>query len=155
MNPLRQHLVNLLTGADAHVDFEAAVKNMPVDTQGKRPSGGAHSPWEILEHLRIAQWDILEYTRNPKHVSPDFPSGYWPSSQAPPNEKAWTKSATAFRSDLKAFAGLIADDSIDLLAPIPHTDGKTALREALVLADHNAYHLGELIAVRRQLGAWD
>jgi hypothetical protein len=104
--------------------------------------------------LRIAQWDILEFCRDSKHVSPDFPSGYWPSSKTPPNEKAWKKSAAAFRADLKAMAGLVADKSTDLFARIPHSEGQTLLREALLVADHNAYHLGQLVLVRRLLGAW-
>jgi len=151
---LREHLVNLLTGDSAHLNFEAAVKNMPADLRGKRPKGAEHSPWEILEHLRIAQWDILEFSRNPKHKSPDFPSGYWPTSPAPPNEQAWKKSMDAFHADLKAMADLVADSSKDLFAKIPHGDGQTILREALVLADHNAYHLGQLVLLRRLLGVW-
>ncbi len=151
---LRQHLLNMLKGGDAHVDFDAAVKNIPANLRGKRPAGAGHSPWEVLEHLRIAQWDILEFSRKPNHKSPDFPSGYWPSTQAPPNEKAWEQSVQAFGKDLKALCELVADESIDLLAPIPHGDGKTILRETLVVADHNAYHLGELVLLRRLLGAW-
>ncbi|MGH9328370.1 MAG: DinB family protein [Terriglobia bacterium] len=151
---LREHLLELLKGGAAHLNFEAAIKAMPASLQGKRPKGAAHSPWEILEHMRIAQWDILEFTRDAKHVSPEFPAGYWPSTQAPPNEKAWEKTARAFRTDLKAMAKLVADESADLLAPIPHGDGQTMLREALLLADHNAYHLGQLVLLRRLLGAW-
>lgn len=151
---LREHLVNLLTGDSAHLNFEAAVKNLPLEVRGKRPKGAEHSLWEILEHLRIAQWDILEFSRNPKHKSPDFPAGYWPTSQAPANEQAWKKSVDAFRADLKAMAELVKDPSTDLFAKIPHGDGQTILREALVLADHNAYHLGQFVLVRRLLGAW-
>jgi len=151
---LREHVLNLLKGDGAHADFETAVKDLPADLRGKRPKGVEHSPWEVLEHLRIAQWDILEFTRNAKHVSPEFPSGYWPSAQAPPNEKAWEKSVAAFRADLKAMADLVANESMDLMAPIAHADGKTVLREALLVADHNAYHLGELVLLRRLLGAW-
>jgi DinB superfamily len=151
---LRQHLVKLLKGGDAHADFDSAVKNLSFALQGKTPKGAEHSPWEILEHLRLAQWDIVEFSRNPKHVSPEFPAGYWPGSAAPPNEKAWGKSAAGFRSDLKGMADLVSNDSTDLYARIPHGDGQTILREALVLADHNAYHLGQLVLVRRLLGAW-
>jgi hypothetical protein len=151
---LREHLLNLLKGDGAHADFDAAVKDLPPSLRGKRPKGSEHSPWEVLEHLRIAQWDILEFSRDAKHVSPEFPSGYWPSAQAPPNEKTWDKSADAFRSDLKAMTELVANESMDLFAPIPHGEGKTILREALMLADHNAYHLGELVLLRRVLGAW-
>jgi len=151
---LREHLVYVLKGDGAHLDFDATVKNMPANLQGKRPKGGAHSPWEILEHLRIAQSDILEFSRNPKHVSPEFPSGYWPKTPAPPDEKAWDKSVKAFRADLKAMSDLVTNEATDLFAPIPHGDGKTILREALLVADHNAYHLGQLVVVRRLLGAW-
>ena len=151
---LREHVVNLLKGGGAHLSFDDAVKDLPADLRGKRPKGADHSPWEILEHLRIALWDILEFTRDPKHVSPEFPSGYWPKTQAPPDAKAWDKSVHAFCADAKALADLVADDSTDLLARLPHGDGQTVLREALVAADHNAYHLGELVLVRRLLGAW-
>lgn len=151
---LREQLVQLLTSGDAHADFDAAVKDLPEEARGKRPKGAEHSPWQLLEHLRIAQWDILEFTRNPKHVSPEFPAGYWPSAAAPPDGKAWEKSVAAFRADLKAMVELVKKESTDLLAPIPHADGKTALREVLVLADHNAYHLGQLVLLRRLLGAW-
>lgn len=153
-NKLREQLIELLKSGNAHADFELAVKDMPFGLRGTRPDGAAHSPWEILEHLRIAQWDILEFTRNAKHVSPDFPTGYWPDKQIPPDEKSWDRSANAFRADLSAMAKLIEDESTDLFAPIPHGDGQTVLREALVLADHNAYHVGELILLRRLLGAW-
>ena len=151
---LREHVVYLLKGDGAHVDFDAAVKDLPAGLRGKRPKDAAHSPWEILEHMRIAQWDILEFTRNARHVSPEFPGGYWPSAQAPPSDKAWEKSAEAYRADLRAITDLVGNESTDLVAPIPHGDGKTILREALLLADHNAYHLGQLVLLRRLLGAW-
>jgi hypothetical protein len=151
---LPEHLVELLNGGHAHIDFENAVKGWPVQLQGKRPEGAAHSPWEVLEHLRLAQWDILEFTRNPKHVSPEFPAGYWPKSPAPPDSKAWNKSVAAFRADLKAMIKIVESKSTDFFAPLPHGDGQTILREALLVADHNAYHLGELLLLRRQLGAW-
>ena len=150
---LREHLLYLLKGDGAHANFEAAVKDIPANLQGKTPKGADHSPWQVLEHLRIAQWDILEFIRNPKHVSPDFPDGYWPSAEAPPNEKAWDESADAFRADLRAMEGLVNNRSTDLLAPIPHGHGKTVLREVLLLADHTSYHLGQLVLLRRLLGA--
>ena len=153
-SPLRKHLLDLLKSAHAHADFETAIKDIPAHLRGEKPPGAAHSLWEILEHMRIAQWDILEFTRNPKHVSPEFPAGYWPGAPAPPNEKAWDKSVTAFRADAQALADLIASESTDLLAPLPHAACKTALEEALLAADHNAYHLGELVLLRRQLGLW-
>ena len=151
---LREHLVSLLISGHAHATFEAATKDIPVELRGKRPKNAEHSPWEILEHLRLAQWDILEFSRDAKHVSPDWPGGYWPKSPAPPDEKAWDKSVRAFRRDLKAMSELVADESTDLHAKIKHGDGQTLLREALLLADHNAYHIGELVLVRRLLGAW-
>jgi len=151
---LRQHLLDLLAGGRAHATFDAAVKNLPVALRGKRPRGAEHSPWEVLEHLRIAQWDILEFSRNAAHQSPAWPRGYWPVTPAPPGKSAWDKSVRAFRRDLKAMCDLVADPSTDLYARIPHGDGQTILREALLVADHNAYHLGELVLVRRLLGAW-
>jgi hypothetical protein len=151
---LRQHLVKLLTGGDAHVDFDAAVNGLPAELRGKRPPGAEHSPWELLEHMRIAQWDIMEFSRDAKHKSPEFPEGYWPKNAVPPSKDAWEKSVHSFRKDLKAICDLVADEKTDLFAKIPHGDGQTILREALVLADHNAYHLGQLVLVRRLLGAW-
>jgi hypothetical protein len=151
---LRQQLVKLLTGGDAHADFEAAVKKMPVELRGKRPKGAQHSPWQLLEHLRIAQWDILEFSRNPKHKSPEWPEGYWPKSPKPAAKGSWDKSVKSFRADLKAMCDLVTDEKTDLFVPIPHGDGQTILREALLVADHYAYHVGQLILVRQLLGAW-
>jgi hypothetical protein len=152
--PVREHIAKLLEGGHAHVTFEAAVKGIPAALRGKRPKGVEHSPWEILEHMRIAQSDILEFSRDAKHVSPEWPSGYWPKSKTPPNDKAWAKSVRAFAADREGMRKLVAADSTDLYAPIPHGDGQTILREALLIADHNAYHIGELVLLRRLLGAW-
>ena len=152
---LREHIVNLLSLGNAHATFEQAVKGLPAELRGTRPKGAEHSPWEILEHLRIAQWDILEFSRDAKHQSPDWPTGYWPQSAAPPDEKAWDKSVRAFRRDLKGMCALVQDETTNLYAKIPHGDGQTILREALLTADHNAYHVGELVLVRRLLGAWN
>ncbi len=149
---LREHLVRLLDWGHAHLKFDDAVKDFPPELRGLRPPGGPHSAWELLEHLRIAQWDILEFTRDANHVSPDFPQGYWPATVEPPSEKVWEESVAAFRADLKALADIAADTSIDLYARIPHGDGQTVLRELLLAADHNAYHLGQLVMVRRLLG---
>ncbi len=151
---LREHLLYLLRGGGGHLDFEKAIADLPVELRGARPAGVAHSPWRLLEHLRIAQWDILEFCRNPRHVSPSFPDGYWPADDWPPDDKAWDRSVEAFRADLKAMQDLVADPATDLFAPIAHGDGQTALREALLVADHNAYHLGQLVMARRCLGAW-
>lgn len=151
---LRQHLHDLLTGSNAHADFEAAIKDFPVELRGGRPKGVDHSAWELLDHLRIAQWDILDFSRNPKYKERPWPSGYWPTSPEPPDEKAWDKAVRAFRKDLKAFCALIADPATDLYAKIPHGGGQTILREALLIADHNAYHVGQLVLVRKMLGEW-
>jgi len=151
---LRQHLVKLLQGGEAHATFEQAIADLPADLRGKKPKGAEHSPWQLLEHLRIAQWDILEFSVDADHKSPKWPEGYWPAKAAPPDEKAWQKSARAFRRDLKAMCDLVANEKTDLFARIPHGDGQTILREALLTADHNAYHIGQLVLVRRLLGAW-
>jgi hypothetical protein len=150
---LRKQLIKLLEGGDAHATFDHAVADLPAALQGKKPKGAEHSPWQLLEHLRIAQWDILEFAINPKHKSPKWPEGYWPKP-SPPDEKAWNKGVQAFRSDMKRFTKLLAEDSTDLFAKIPHGDGQTILRQALLAADHNAYHLGQLVFIRRLLGAW-
>lgn len=151
---LRQHVINLLKGGHAHATFDDAVKNFPHELRGKKPKGAEYSAWQLLEHLRIAQWDILEFSRDPNHKSPDWPSGYWPAKPAPPDEKAWDKSVRAFRRRLKELSDMVADETVDLFARIPHGDGQTVLREALLAADHNAYHIGQLVLVRRLLGAW-
>ncbi len=151
---LREHVVNLLNGKEAHADFEAAIKDLPAKLRGERPKGAEHSPWEILEHLRIAQWDILEFAVDPKHKSPAWPEGYWPKTPAPPSAAEWDRSVASFRKDLKALCDLVESESTDLFQKIPHGDGQTILRQALLTADHNAYHLGELVLLRRMLGAW-
>lgn len=151
---LREHIVYLLKGGGAHVHFMDAVEGFPEAKRGTFIAGLPHTGWQLLEHSRIAQWDILEFSRNPKHVSPEFPGGYWASDPAPPNARAWNKSVAAFRADLKSMADLVANESTDLFARIPHGEGQTILREALLVADHNAYHLGQLLLVRRLLGAW-
>jgi DinB superfamily len=151
---LRQHVISLLKEGNAHATFDDAVKDMPADLRGKVPKGAEHSPWQLLEHLRIAQWDILEFSRDSKHKSPEWPKAYWPSKPEPPDDKAWDKSVQAFHKDLKAMCDLVSDKSTDLFAKIPHGDGQTILREALLIADHNAYHVGQLVLVRRLLGAW-
>ena len=114
----------------------------------------AHTGWQLLEHLRIAQWDILEFSRNEKHVSPKFPEGYWPKSAAPADEAAWEKSIAAFESGLREMIKLVKNPKTDLFAKIAHGDGQTILQEALVLADHNSYHLAQLVDLRRALGVW-
>jgi DinB superfamily len=151
---LRAHLLYLLRDGGAHLKFDAAVADLPPSLRGGKPPGQPHTPWRLLEHLRIAQEDILKFSRDGRHVSPPFPDGYWPKGDAPPDDGAWDRSAAAFRADLKAMQDLVADPKTDLFAPIPHAKGQTVLREALLVADHNAYHLGQLVLVRRLLGAW-
>jgi len=151
---LRQHLLDLLNGGNAHATFDDTIKDLPPKLHGARPANFPHSPWMLLEHLRISQWDILEFSRNPKHESPAWPSGYWPKAEEPPNATAWTKSIEQFRHDLKAMQELVKNPKTDLFANIPWGNGQTILREALLVADHNAYHLGQLVDVRRLLGAW-
>jgi DinB superfamily len=151
---LREHLLYLLRGGGAHLAFDKAIADLPPKLRGAKVPPLPHTPWRLLEHMRIAQWDILEFCRNPKHVSPPFPEGYWPRGDAPPDDVAWDRSTADFRADLKAMQDLVADPAIDLFAPLAHGEGQTVLREALLVADHNAYHLGQLVVVRRLLGAW-
>ena len=150
---LRDEVIFLLQGGRAHVSFKKAVADLPEALQGKQPQGAPYSPWQQLEHLRIAQWDILEYIRNPKHVSPEFPDGYWPTAVPPAG--AWEKAVRAFESDRRALVRMAANPKTDLLARVPaDPKGPKILHELLLAADHNAYHLGQLIVLRRALGAW-
>jgi DinB superfamily len=151
---LRRHLVNLLKGEGSHAGFDAAFAELPIAKSGLKTAEVPYSAWQLLEHMRIAQWDILEFSRNPKHVSPKWPEGYWPSPETPLSETAWAQSVKDFRRDLKAMQDLVSDPSTDLFARIPHGEGQTILREALLVADHNSYHLGQLVLVRRLLGEW-
>ncbi len=150
---LRRHLVNLLRSQGAHLDFDSAVGNLPIELRGARPEGQPHTPWRLVEHLRIAQWDILEFSRSAEHVSPAWPEGYWPATDEPP-EGAWEASVAAFRRDLQAMCDLVADPASDLFAELPWGDGQTLLREANLVADHNAYHLGQIVTLRSLLGDW-
>jgi hypothetical protein len=151
---LRTHLLDLLGGGHAHPDFETAVAGLSPELRGAKPPGLPHTPWRLLEHMRIAQADILRFCLDPAYVSPEFPAGYWPGGDAPPDPAAWDRSAAAFRADLRAMMDLVADPRTDLFAPIPHGQGQTVLREALLVADHNAYHIGQMVTVRRLIGAW-
>lgn len=152
--PLRQQLIELLKGGGAHVKFEDVIDGFPEKLRGAKAPGIPHSPWMLLEHMRIAQKDILEFSRDKKHVSPEWPEGYWPKSAAPPNVAAWSNSVKGFRADLKAMQELVKNPKADLFAKIPWGDGQTILREAMLIADHNAYHLGQMVDLRRLLGAW-
>ncbi|HLJ25535.1 MAG TPA: DinB family protein [Candidatus Angelobacter sp.] len=148
---VRQHIVNLLTKAEAHLDARNELKDFPRKLRGSRPEGAPHTPWQLLEHMRLAQWDILRFSVDASHVSPKWPEGYWPENDSPPSDKAWEKSVRQFLSDQAAMVKLVRDPKRDLLAPIPHGIGQTLLREALLVADHNAYHLGQIVMVRRIL----
>jgi len=151
---LRLDLLEILAGGSAHAKFDDVVKGFPARLRGAKPSKFPHSPWMLLEHLRLAQWDILEFSRNAKHVSPEWPGGYWPKTEASPNVAAWNKSVQQFRRDLRAMQNLVANRRTDLFARIAWGDGQTILREALLLADHNAYHIAQLVDLRRMLGVW-
>src|ERR1017187_4428887 len=150
-DPLRKHLVDLLRMEGAHLSFDEAVKGFPVKLRGAKPKGAPHTPWQLLEHLRIAQWDILDFSRNPGYEEMKFPDDYWPKTAAPPDDDAWDQSVAQFRQDLKSMEELIADPKADLAARIPHGKGQTLLREALLVADHNSYHLGQLVFLRKML----
>jgi uncharacterized damage-inducible protein DinB len=151
---LRKHLTELLSGGHAHLDWKSAFAGIPPKLRGVRPAELPYSIWDLLEHMRLAQWDILEFSRDPKHVSPDWPSGYWPKAPAPPNAAAWNKSVKKFARGLAEMKKLVASPRTDLFARIPHGTGQSILREVLLVADHNAYHLGQVVLVRRLLGAW-
>ena len=151
---MREHLLNLLDGRGAHVSLEQVLADFPAELRGVRPAGLPFTAWRLLEHMRIAQWDILEFSRDRKHVSPEFPKGYWPETDAPPDSAAWDRSVQAFQADLRAMKRLVKNPATDLPARIPHGTGQTILREALLVADHNAYHIGQLVILRRLLGAW-
>lgn len=151
---LREHIVYLLKGGGAHVHFMDAVEGFPEAKRGAFIGGLPHTGWQLLEHARIAQWDILEFSRNPKHVPPGFPEGYWPKTPGPPDAAAWDKSVEQFQHDLQEMIELVKNPKTDLYAKIPHGDDQTVLREALLVADHNAYHLGQLVDLRRALGEW-
>jgi hypothetical protein len=151
---LREHVLYLLDGGGAHAKFDEVVADIPPKLLGQKPAGLPHSLWRLLEHLRIAQRDILEFSRNSKHASPKWPEGYWPKTEAPPSPAAWNAGVKQFHQDLKAMQDLVKDPKTDLFAKVPWGDGQTVLREALLLADHNAYHLGQMLDVRRLLGAW-
>lgn len=153
-SPLKKHILTLLSLEGAHIGFDEAVRGLAPGLRGKKLKGAPHTAWQLLEHMRIAQWDILEFSRNANHVSPKWPEGYWPDSDAPPSEAAWKKSIASFRSDLEEMKELVSStDEEKLYVPIPHGDGQTLLREALLVADHTSYHLGQLVFLKKMLGA--
>ena len=151
---LREHLLYLLQGGGAHAKFKDAVAKLPEKLRGVSPKGLEVSPWRVLEHMRLAQADIVEFCINREYREKEFPDDYWPASDAPPDPRAWDKSVKAFERDLGEMCKLVKNPRTDLYAKIPWGEGQTYLRETLLVADHNAYHLGQMIAVRRLLGAW-
>lgn len=151
---LRQHLVELLRGGHAHADLDSALDGLPAKLRGVKPKGCPYTAWQLLEHIRIAVWDILEFSRDAKHVSPKWPDGYWPKTETPPSAAAWSKSLLRLRADMKTVEKLVLSRKTDLFARIPHGTGQTVLREVLLIADHNSYHVGQLVLLRRLLGAW-
>jgi hypothetical protein len=151
---LRDVLGRALSWEDAHAGFDAAVADIPPDARGTRPGGIPYSPWQLLEHLRLAQHDILDFCRNPDYEELSWPGDYWPASPVPPSPDAWDESIRAFHADRMALQQLAADPAVDLAARIPHGSGQTYLRELLLAADHAAYHIGQLVLVRRLLGTW-
>ena len=154
-DPVREQVLSLLRGGQAHASFDDVIKDLPAKLRGAKPDGAPHTAWQLLEHMRIAQWDILEFSRNAKHASPQWPEGYWPKTEKPPSDAAWKKSISSFKKDLAAMQKLVEDPKTDLYTKIPHGTGQNILREALLAADHNAYHIGQLVLLRRLLGAWN
>ncbi|HVO69957.1 MAG TPA: DinB family protein [Aggregatilineaceae bacterium] len=151
---LRDQLLALLRGGQAHMGFEAAVADFPMALINVRPPNVTYTPWHVVEHMRIAQWDILEFVRNPGHVSPDWPKGYWPDPESQASPAQWAASLAAFRKDLRDVESLAADPRTDLFSVIPHGSGQTILREIMLVGDHNAYHIGELGLMRQTIQAW-
>jgi uncharacterized damage-inducible protein DinB len=151
---IREHLARVLAWDDAHVGLEAAVADFPEALRGATPEGLPWSAWQLLEHLRLAQYDILDFCRNPNYREMKWPDDYWPKSATPPSAAAWDDAIDRYLADRRAAQALAADTSLDLGARIPHGSGQTYLRELLLIADHNAYHVGQLVLVRRLLGAW-
>jgi hypothetical protein len=150
---LREHLRKLLDWEDAHVNFDTAVEGIPHAVRGVIPERLPHSPWQLIEHLRLTQLDILHFCRDSAYVQPAM-EHYWPPTAMPPNDEAWEESIEAFRRDREALKELAVDNSMNLFARIPHGSGQTYLRELLLVADHNAYHVAQLVTVRRALGVW-
>ena len=148
---LRTQLVEFLKGGYAHAENASALGSFPFSKAGERVGSIRHTAWQILEHLRISQWDMTEFSKGPDHVSPDYPDGYWPKADAPPDEAAWKNSIAEFLAHLKGMQDLVADPNSDLYTPFPHGDGQTLLREALMSIDHDSYHLGQIVLIDRGL----
>jgi hypothetical protein len=151
---VREELLALLRGGHAHMDFDEAVADFPPEAMNKTAPQVSYTPWELLEHIRIAQWDILAFIEDPDHVSPDWPEGYWPGEDETATEEAWAETVQKIRSDQEALMALVKDPETDLTAPLPHAPEYTAVREILTAADHYAYHLGEFGLMRQVMGTW-
>ena len=151
---LRQHVLNLLRGGQASMTFDEAVADFPMDRINDRAPNVPYTPWHLLEHMRMAQWDILDFSRNPDYTELKWPEEYWPAPDAKADEAAWNETLRAFRADFDAVCALVADPATDLYTTIPHGTGQTILREALLVADHNAYHTGEFAILRQVMGTW-
>ena len=151
---LREQIARLLDWQEAHAGFDKAVSGIPHALQGTVPTGFEHSAWQLLEHLRIAQEDILDFSVNPTYAHKKWPDDYWPKDPVPPDAAAWDRSVAAYRADRERMKKLALDPAIDLFAKIPHGDGQTYIREILIVADHGAYHVGQLVSLRRALGIW-
>jgi hypothetical protein len=154
ISQLREHVAKLLGWQEAHAGFDQAVAGLAAPLRGRVPDGLPYSPWQLVEHLRISQRDILDFCLDPDYQERSWPDDYWPRSPVPPSDSAWDESVRRFQEDRAALERLARDPDIDLAARIPHGTGQTYLRELLLTADHTAYHVGELIVVRRLLGAW-
>ena len=151
---LREQLRELLEGGNAHMTFDEAVANFPREHMNTKQPNVTYTPWHLLEHIRLAQWDILEFIRNPHYVSPPWPEGFWPAEDAKADEVTWEKTIASLRADLQSLLEMVADPTVDLYASIPHGDGQSILREILVVSDHNAYHTGEFAMLRQVMGTW-
>jgi len=151
---LRDHLLELLRGGSAHADFDTVLTDFPLELAGKKPATTPHSAWQLLEHLRLALHDILDFSINPKYVELTFPDDYWPQTEAPPSAAAWRQCIAAVKADMQEFEKLVNDSNSNLYAKIPWGSGQTLLREVLLVADHNSYHLGQIVFLQKQLGAW-
>lgn len=151
---LRDQLVDFLKKGNAHVDLFSALKDFPPDLYGKKPKGASHTAWQLLEHIRIALNDLLVFSTDPNYVAPKWPEGYWPKEDAPKNDAAWKTSIKALKADMQAFEKLIRNPESNLYSRIPWGEGQTLLREVLVAIDHNSYTVGQLVMLRKQLGAW-
>ena len=152
-DPVREQVIKLLREGQAHLTFDEVVKDLPARLRGVKPTGAPHTAWQLVEHMRIALWDILEFSRDAQHISPPWPDGYWPKDDRPPSDSAWTSSIESIRRDMAAMEKLVEDPKTDLYSKIPHGTGQNILREALLVADHNAYHVGQLMLLRRMLEA--